>query len=119
MYTRDLLTEFETLPCTWPRFSTHTGGRRAALRRWTLINAEAKMFVPTPPEQDGNVDFGEEEEEEEEEEDKEEEDGGKKKKEDDDKDDDEDEDEKEEVPVKASIKHQPTSSSSSLLSKSK
>ena len=93
--------------------------RRAALRRWTLINAEAKMFVPTPPEQDGNVDFGEEEEEEEEEEDKEEEDGGKKKKKDDDKDDDEDEDEKEEVPVKASIKHQPTSSSSSLLSKSK
>jgi hypothetical protein len=33
--------------------------RRAALRRWTLINAEAKMFVPTPPEQDGHVDFGE------------------------------------------------------------
>jgi len=91
--------------------------RRAALRRWTLINAEAKMFVPTPPEQDGNVDFGEEEEEEEE--NKEEEDGGKKKKKNKKEEDDDDDDEKEEVPVKASIKQQPTSSSSLLLSQSK
>jgi len=38
--------------------------RRAALRRWTLINAEANLFIPTPPSQDGTVNFGEDDEEE-------------------------------------------------------
>ena len=38
--------------------------RRAALRRWTLINAEANMFIPTPPSQDVTVNFGEEDDEE-------------------------------------------------------